>query len=380
MPQRMGRLGPKPPALSTELPAPVHAQTERNGGHPTPLSISPGSLVPDCGARAQDRGYPHRSISLVLKRLTCRCHPRQTTRVRPPTAIHGDRRCRRVFADEQAFRAWYDRSLPSRLRVSVPSLWARPRSWREELTQQAFVEAVRGRYSRFLRCRPMPRPGSSDIARHKLVDHFRRADRDTRRLAALSARELSDTGRARVAINRARRQSMTPWPSCPPCSAPSWCSTTWISSASVRSRTLNWQDRSGHRLAPGPGPRRVSTGFPGDKPMNDERIVRATRGACWIDRCGSRLRRPALRAPSAARCVDPAARCDPPCSLSRRCCWRSPSAVRCSSHPASSIHLCFPSSATRLAYGLVGDIYLADCGRPRTRFGSRMVLPQTTAR
>ena len=64
----------------------------------------------------------------------------------------------------------------------------------EELTQQAFVEAVRS-HGRFR--------GQADattwvigIARHKLVDHFRRAERDTRRLAALSARDLGHAGHA----------------------------------------------------------------------------------------------------------------------------------------------------------------------------------------
>jgi RNA polymerase sigma-70 factor (ECF subfamily) len=64
----------------------------------------------------------------------------------------------------------------------------------EELTQQAFVEAVHS-YRRFR--------GEADattwvisIARHKLVDHFRRVERDSRRLAAINARELGRGGRA----------------------------------------------------------------------------------------------------------------------------------------------------------------------------------------
>lgn len=116
--------------------------------------------------------------------------------VRPPTAITGDRpELGAVFADELAFRAWYDRSLPNVYGYLLHRCGRNP-ELAEELTQQAFVEAVRS-YGRFR--------GQADattwvigIARHKLVDHFRRVERDTRRLAALSARELG-AGRAESA-------------------------------------------------------------------------------------------------------------------------------------------------------------------------------------
>ncbi|HUG95555.1 MAG TPA: RNA polymerase sigma factor [Pleomorphomonadaceae bacterium] len=108
--------------------------------------------------------------------------------VRPPTAINGARsELGAVFADEIAFRAWYDRSLPTVYGYLFHRCGRNP-ELAEELTQEAFVEAVRS-YGRFR--------GQADattwvigIVRHKLVDHFRRAERDTRRLAALSAREL----------------------------------------------------------------------------------------------------------------------------------------------------------------------------------------------
>lgn len=110
--------------------------------------------------------------------------------VRPPTAISGDQG---VLVDDQVFRAWYDRSLPTVYGYLFHRCGRDP-DLAEELTQQAFVEAVRS-YRRFR--------GQADattwvigIARHKLVDHFRRAERDTRRLAALGARQLSDPGRA----------------------------------------------------------------------------------------------------------------------------------------------------------------------------------------
>ncbi len=110
--------------------------------------------------------------------------------VRPPTAIHGDPV---VVADEQAFRAWYDRSLPTVYGYLFHRCGRDP-DLAEELTQQAFVEAVR-HYSRF-RGQANATTWVIGIARHKLVDHFRRAERDTRRLAALSARELGDAARA----------------------------------------------------------------------------------------------------------------------------------------------------------------------------------------
>ena len=114
-------------------------------------------------------------------------------RVQPTTPFLEDRaHVADVFADEAAFRAWYDRSLPSVYGYLFHRCGRNP-ELAEELTQQAFVEAVRGR-RRFL--------GAANattwvigIARHKLVDHFRRAERDARRLAALSARDLGDTGR-----------------------------------------------------------------------------------------------------------------------------------------------------------------------------------------
>lgn len=112
--------------------------------------------------------------------------------VRPSTAIVKDRDVAAVFTDETAFRTWYDRSLPTVYRYLFHRC-GRNRDLAEELTQQAFVEAVRGG-GRFR--------GDADattwvmgIARHKLVDHFRRSDRDSRRLAALGAM-WSGPGRA----------------------------------------------------------------------------------------------------------------------------------------------------------------------------------------
>jgi RNA polymerase sigma-70 factor (ECF subfamily) len=116
------------------------------------------------------------------------------TRVRPPSAISGDRsELAAVFADDAAFRAWYEQNLP-RVYGYLFHRCGRNPELAEELTQQAFVEAVRS-HDRFR--------GEADattwvigIARNKLVDHYRRTERDTRRLTALRARDLGDAGRA----------------------------------------------------------------------------------------------------------------------------------------------------------------------------------------
>jgi RNA polymerase sigma-70 factor (ECF subfamily) len=108
--------------------------------------------------------------------------PLEASRVQPSTS---DLRSEvaAVFADELAFRAWYERSLP-RVYAYLFHRCGRDPALAEELAQQAFVEAVRSR-ARFR--------GQSDaitwvvsIARNKLVDHFRRAERDQRRHAALT--------------------------------------------------------------------------------------------------------------------------------------------------------------------------------------------------
>jgi len=114
-----------------------------------------------------------------------------TSSVQSSTGTSQDRsEVRAVFADELAFRAWYERSLP-RVYAYLFHRCGRDPELAEELTQQAFVEAVRSR-ARFR--------GQSDamtwvigIARHKLVDHFRRAERDRRRHAALVARDFAQT-------------------------------------------------------------------------------------------------------------------------------------------------------------------------------------------
>lgn len=83
-----------------------------------------------------------------------------------------------LVRDEAAFRAWYDHAMPRVYRYLITRCGGDP-SLAEELTQQAFVEAVRRR-QRF--------GGRSDlvtwmiaIGRNKLVDHYRRHGRNARR-------------------------------------------------------------------------------------------------------------------------------------------------------------------------------------------------------
>ena len=82
-----------------------------------------------------------------------------------------------VFADEDAFRAWYEAALPRVFRY-VFHRCGRDRALAEELTQETFVAAIRSsrRFS-----------GGGDavnwvigIARHRLADHYRRLERQER--------------------------------------------------------------------------------------------------------------------------------------------------------------------------------------------------------
>jgi RNA polymerase sigma-70 factor (ECF subfamily) len=111
--------------------------------------------------------------------------------MRSPTARTGRSELAAIFGDELAFRAWYDQSLP-KVYGYLFHRCGRSAELAEELTQQAFVEAVRN-YAQF-RGQANAMTWVTGIARHKLVDHFRRAERDTRRLAALTAQGLGSPG------------------------------------------------------------------------------------------------------------------------------------------------------------------------------------------
>lgn len=100
---------------------------------------------------------------------------------------------RLAFADEHAFRRYYDRAMP-RVFAYLVSRSGGDRDLAEELTQQTFVTAIAQRHAF---------DGRSDsvtwlcgIARHKLADHFRRLERDERRRVQLEVREISVGGDA----------------------------------------------------------------------------------------------------------------------------------------------------------------------------------------
>ena len=99
----------------------------------------------------------------------------------------GQSELRLAFADETAFRAWYDRAMPRVFAYLVSRTGDRDKA--EELTQQTFVAAVSQRRGF---------DGHSDsvtwligIARHKLADQFRERDRIERRQLRLEVREVA---------------------------------------------------------------------------------------------------------------------------------------------------------------------------------------------
>lgn len=93
-----------------------------------------------------------------------------------------------VFADEAAFRAWYEAALP-RVHRYLFHRCGRDRSLAEELTQETFVEAIRSR--RRFSGREDPLNWVIGIARHRLADHFRRRERQERGVINLVARGLA---------------------------------------------------------------------------------------------------------------------------------------------------------------------------------------------
>jgi len=95
-----------------------------------------------------------------------------------------------ALADDLAFRRWYDRAVPRVFSYLVSRVG--DTGLAEELTQQTFIAAIEQR-DRF--------DGRSDsvtwlcaIARHKLADHFRRLEREERRQARITVRELQLDG------------------------------------------------------------------------------------------------------------------------------------------------------------------------------------------
>jgi RNA polymerase sigma-70 factor (ECF subfamily) len=82
-----------------------------------------------------------------------------------------------LFEDEAAFRAWYETALP-RVYGYLFQACGGMRAVAEELTQEALVDAIRHRNAFDGRSDPITWVVA--IARHKLVNHARRAHRERR--------------------------------------------------------------------------------------------------------------------------------------------------------------------------------------------------------
>jgi RNA polymerase sigma-70 factor (ECF subfamily) len=106
----------------------------------------------------------------------------------PELAAHRVRDWTATFASEAAFRTFYDRTLP----VLYGYLLRRAGgdvATAEDLAQATFVEVVRRRGA--FDGRSDVRTWVIGIARHKLLDSWRRRSRDEHRLMQLQVRELS---------------------------------------------------------------------------------------------------------------------------------------------------------------------------------------------
>src|SRR5215510_6962357 len=102
-------------------------------------------------------------------------------------SVEGVTELQQALADDAAFEAWYRRTLP-RVYSYLLSRCANDVALAEELSQETFVAAIDQR-ARF--------DGRADlvtwlcgIARHKLADHFRRLEREERRMDRVVVREI----------------------------------------------------------------------------------------------------------------------------------------------------------------------------------------------
>ena len=96
-----------------------------------------------------------------------------------------------LLSDEAAFEAWYHRVFPRVFAYLVSRTGRRP-DLAEELTQQTFVEAVRHPAS--FATGQDGVPWLIGVARHRLVDHYRRLEREERRRIRLTVRETAVSG------------------------------------------------------------------------------------------------------------------------------------------------------------------------------------------
>ena len=99
-----------------------------------------------------------------------------------------------ALATDEAFATWYSRTVPH-VYAYLLSRSGRDSVLAEELTQQTFIAAIDQR-SRF-DGRSSSITWLCGIARHKLVDHYRRLERDERRQLRLEVHELEIAGDAR---------------------------------------------------------------------------------------------------------------------------------------------------------------------------------------
>jgi RNA polymerase sigma-70 factor, ECF subfamily len=93
----------------------------------------------------------------------------------------------RIFGDEAAFRAWYEVAA-RRLYAYLFGRCGGDASLAEDLTQQAFLQAVRHRDSYDGRSDPIT--WLIAIGRNRLIDHLRRQEREERRRLRLVVREI----------------------------------------------------------------------------------------------------------------------------------------------------------------------------------------------
>ena len=94
----------------------------------------------------------------------------------------------RIFENEDAFQAWYEVAA-RRLYAYLFGRCGGDPSLAEELTQQAFLQAVRHRDTYDGRSDPIT--WLIAIGRNRLIDHLRREEREERRHLRLIVREIS---------------------------------------------------------------------------------------------------------------------------------------------------------------------------------------------
>jgi RNA polymerase sigma-70 factor, ECF subfamily len=100
-----------------------------------------------------------------------------------------------ICSSDRSFRPWYEAALP-RVFGYICGRIAGDKELAEEITQQAFIAAVRSRAEFDGQADPVAWVCS--IARNALVDHYRRLARESRRHLSLVVREIAVDGDARA--------------------------------------------------------------------------------------------------------------------------------------------------------------------------------------